>query len=70
MKWIETKKAEIKPVVGEDVLGFYLNGEMHVVYYWGNGEWARRLDKEYWNVPDYWARLPQEPIQPERGREE
>ena len=64
MNWIETQKGLPKPVVGEDVLGFFLNGEMHVIYYAGDGRWNRRMDLgALWNVPAYWALLPQEPVQ-------
>ncbi len=56
-RWQLSKKSD-KPVVNEDVLGFFLNGEVHVVYYAGNGRWARRMDKELWSAPERWMLLP------------
>ena len=64
MNVIDAKDGLPKPIVQEDVLGFFLNGEMHVIYYAGSGQWSRRMDEEVWSAPDYWTRLPKEPVQP------
>lgn len=45
----------------EDFLGYFSNGEMHVVGIDDDGECYREMDKEKWELPERWMPLPPEP---------
>ena len=58
-EWISSKDKLPEKYV--EVLGGFLNGECHVIAYWGDSDWRRQLDDEYWHPPTHWMPLPEVP---------
>lgn len=51
---------ETAPRDGTEFLGYFTNGEMHVVSI--DGECHRAMDREAWMMPTHWMPLPPEPV--------
>ena len=56
-EWRDISEA---PKDGTVFLGFFSNGEVHVVYIL-EGKCRRQMDKEDWEMPTHWTPLPAPP---------
>ena len=57
-KW---QPIETAPRDSTEFLGWFCNGDVHVVYLTTAGKCRREMDDEAWSMPTHWMPLPESP---------